>query len=104
MCIILICLTSTSFLDIFVVQRVHWLQARGQKEQWNEEVILVRHEMEWTVQYFLHNRDVWEEQRKSSLHPGPALYAAHKASMWNYMALDANQTFSQQNSMYKRLL
>ncbi len=67
---------------------------------WAEEVKLVGYEMVWTVHYFVHNMEVWEERQKNSEHPGPAAYAACKAAMWCAMANDADQAFSQGNRSY----
>ena len=93
-----------NYLIALSVRCVHWLRARAQKEHWEEEVILIQYEMQWTVQYFLHNRGLWEEHHRNSIGLGLVAYAAHKASMWNFMALHADHTFSEQNSQYKRLM
>ena len=100
------CLLDLPFIIILYhcQSGIHWLRARAQKERWEEEVILVRYEMQWTVRYFLHNRGLWEERRRNSIGPGLVAYATRKASMWNFMALHADHTFSEQNSQYKRLM
>jgi hypothetical protein len=82
------------------VQRVHWLRARAQSGRWNEEVILVSYEMQWTIRYFLHQAQEWERLKATSpnsgnLTPGPAAYAARKAAMWQWLALTTKQRFSQ---------
>jgi hypothetical protein len=63
----------------------------------------VSYEMQWTVQYFLHNKDVWDTRRKGIL-PGPASYAACKAAMWHVVALNADKIFANTNTLYKCLL
>jgi hypothetical protein len=84
------------------VQRVHWLRARAQSGRWNEEVILVSYEMQWTIRYFLHQAQEWERLKATSpnsgnLTPGPAAYAARKAAMWQWLALTGKKRFSQVN-------
>lgn len=87
-----------------VVQRVHWLRARSQMHRWDEEVKLVGYEMVWTVRYFVHQMEVWDQKRKDAGHPGAASYAARKAAMWCAMARDADQTFSMVNRLYTQRL
>jgi hypothetical protein len=72
--------------------------------RWKEEVELVGYEMGWTVRYFAHNREVWEERRKNAKHAGPASYAARKAAMWGDIATDADNAFSVVNRSYTPLL
>jgi hypothetical protein len=86
------------------VQRVHWLRARAQKERWAEEVTLVAYEMQWTVRYFLYNVQLWEGRRRNSTLHGPASYAARKAAMWHYMALNADRIFRSIDVLYKPLV
>jgi hypothetical protein len=63
--------------------------------------MLVCYEMEWTVRYFLYNKEVWEERRNPEC-PGSASYAARKAAMWFALAADADQTFAHVNRLYSR--
>ena len=63
-----------NYLIPLSVWRVHWLRAQAQKECWEEEVILIWYEMQWTVQYFLHNRGLWEEHHRNSIGPGLVAY------------------------------
>lgn len=86
-----------------LVQRVHWLRGRAQKLRWEEEVILVGYEMQWTVRFFVHKQEVWERRRvmaNGNQATGPAAYAARKAAMWGWMAQDANHSFIRANSGY----
>ena len=84
------------------VHRVHWLRARAQSGRWSEEAILVGYEMQWTVRYFLHQAQQWDdrcdaENEIRSLAPGPAAYAARKAAMWRWVALKAKKCFLKVN-------
>ena len=87
-------------LNGHIVQRVHWLHAHACKLQWQEEVTLVQYKMQWTVCYFLHNMEVWEDRRKNTRPQGLAAYAARKSAMWKAMATDADQLFAQVNGLY----
>lgn len=89
---------------VLVVQRVHWLRGRAQKCRWEEEVILVQYEMEWTVRYFLNNMTMWEDRSTACSDRGAAAYAARKAAMWHSMALQAEDQFSDANNSYQRSL
>ena len=84
------------------VHRVHWLRARAQSGRWSEEAILVGYEMQWSIRYFLHKAQQWDNlcdtgNESSSLAPGPAAYAARKAAMWRWVALKAKKCFLQAN-------
>jgi hypothetical protein len=63
--------------------------------------------MQWTVRFFLHRHHAWEEWQTmatSNGNLGPAAYAARKAAMWRDMAQDADYSFVNTNSLYRRLL
>jgi hypothetical protein len=83
---------------------VHWLRARAQKQRWNEELILVGHEMDWTVRYYLYQARVWKD-RKSVAEGmgdnGAAVYAVRKEAMWKEMAFRAAVQFQSVNPLYK---
>ena len=87
-------------LSLTVVQQVHLLHACACKLWWQEEVTLVGYKMQWTVRYFLHNMEVWEDRRKHAKPQGLAAYAAHKSAMWKAMATDADQLFAQVNGSF----
>ena len=79
-----------------LVNRVHWLRARAQKQRWMEEFILVGYEMTWTVNYFRYQANIWENhgiiaQRAGKR--GAVAYAARKAAMWRAVAATSRQQF-----------
>jgi hypothetical protein len=83
---------------VSTVQRVHWLRARAQSGRWNEEVVLVGYEMQWTIRYFFNKADHWEnllaaQKETGHLTLGPAAYAAQKAGMWRWLPLKAKKHF-----------
>jgi hypothetical protein len=101
-----VCVASVLFVCHFhvsniVVQRVHWLRARAQKNRWQEELILVGYEMEWTTRYFLHRAGNWKAMLvQEDLPVGPKAYAARQAAQWEDLAFDAEQAFRIVNRKY----
>ena len=49
--------------DKMIVYHVNWLRAKAQYTRWKEEHNMVRHEVQWTVQYFQYRKMQWQEQR-----------------------------------------
>ncbi|KAG1898524.1 uncharacterized protein F5891DRAFT_955534, partial [Suillus fuscotomentosus] len=39
--------------------RVHWLRTKALHDRWAEELILVEHEMGWTLEFFLFKASTW---------------------------------------------
>jgi hypothetical protein len=97
--------TIGPFIDIHEVQRVHWIRARAQKHRWEEELILVQYEMEWTTRSFLHKAREWQNRfEEPNIDPGPKAYAARQSSQWRRMACDADRLFRSTNADYKSLI
>ncbi len=87
------------------VQREHWLRARAQKNRWQEELILLKYEMEWTTRFFLHGAQKWQTWLKdTSLEMGARAYVARQAAQWLSLALDAEQFFVRVNREYVRIM
>lgn len=87
------------------VQRVHWIRARAQRNRWEEELILIRYEMQWTTKSFLHWAQIWEERfQEGNSNPGPKAYAARQCGQWRSLATDADQVFRSINSDYTSLV
>jgi hypothetical protein len=89
--------------ELAIVNRVHWIRARGQKNRWHEELILTAYEMTWTVRYFLNQFNLWMARKKdaqASDLDGAAAYACRKMAMWTMMARQAEVKFGLINSGY----
>ncbi|KAF8962368.1 hypothetical protein BDZ97DRAFT_1759410 [Flammula alnicola] len=43
--------------------RVNWLRARAQNNRWAEELNLTKHEMQWTVRWYVHMAEKWKAHR-----------------------------------------
>ena len=94
--IIMILLTT-----IFTVQRVHWLHAQAQHNQWKEETILVGYEMQWTVRYYHNQGNMWTAlSTDPDMLPGPKVYAACHAATCYGCAAVADMEFKVSNSRY----
>jgi hypothetical protein len=90
---------------LIAVQRVHWLRARAQKNRWDEELSLVKYEMEWTARYFLYRAREWEKRFDSEdLYARPKAYAARQAAQWFYMASNADRLFKSVNREYQSVI
>jgi hypothetical protein len=74
----------------------------AQKNRWDEELTLVKHEMERTT---WHRADEWKQRfHHPEVGPGPKAYAAWMAAQWSNMALDANQVFKRINREYQVII
>jgi hypothetical protein len=98
-------LTRDLTTDYPQVQRVHWVRARAQKNRWQEELLLVKYEMQWTTRSFLHKAREWQARfEEPNIDRGPQAYAARQSAQWRYMALDADRLFRSANSEYTSLI
>lgn len=94
---------------ISIVRRVHWLRARAQLMRWREEVTLTGYEMQWTVRYLLHMRNVWDRRGVTGTGTGTGqqssagvqAYARRKYTMWEQCAITADHTFATLNTAYQ---
>jgi hypothetical protein len=78
------------------VYRVHWLRAKSLRDRWAEEILLVKHEMHWTSEFFLRKSRDWENHMQTSRtdrHPGHECYASRQAWMYRRLAEDAKVAF-----------
>ncbi|KAG2341410.1 hypothetical protein BDR05DRAFT_949739 [Suillus weaverae] len=41
------------------VYRVHWLHTKALRDRWAEELLLVGHEMHWTINFLVHKAQMW---------------------------------------------
>ena len=88
-----------------LVQHVHWLRARAQKNRWEEELLLVKYEMQWATRYFLHKAGQWQDRFLiPDADAGPKAYAARQSSQWKYLASEVDAMFRSANSEYTSLV
>ena len=77
------CIGDNLFTCQSLVYRVNWLRAKARKERWEEEIELVRCEMDWTVNCFQHHERIWRERAEGADGPGHRAYAWKQWAMWN---------------------
>ena len=72
-------------IDCHLVYRVNWLRAKARRDRWNEELLIIKHEMKWTILWFEHQMKEWQgrlgrgvEEKK----PGHVAYAEKQVAMW----------------------
>ena len=73
---------------------MNWLRSKAAFDRATEEGILVRHEMQWTVNYFRYHAEQWKARKTASKSYGHAVYAARKQAMWLRFATSAVSSFS----------
>jgi len=44
-----------------LVYRISWLRAKSRKERWEEECVLLKSEMGWTINYYKHKSTEWTQ-------------------------------------------
>jgi hypothetical protein len=87
-------IANTVMIDL--VTRVNWLRAKARTERWQEEVLILQHEMVWTERWFEHQMNEWGKR----MHPndesklGHQAYAAKQASIWKHFRDHAQREFS----------
>lgn len=90
-----LCCCLLHFLS-FVVYRVHWLRTKSQRDRWEEELILVQHEMDWTYNFFIFKSKQWDtryQKAKAGNQDGHACYAARQAHVYSTLAGHAIDSF-----------
>ncbi|KAG1779894.1 hypothetical protein EV702DRAFT_1043283 [Suillus placidus] len=74
---------------------VHWLRAKALKDRWEEEHLLVQHEMNWTCDFFMHKAEEWI--RLGALTEdkvGHLAYAVWQCKMYQCLCQDAMDSFN----------
>ena len=83
-------------LTVSLVTRVNWLRAKARCKRWEEEVLILKHEMIWTQLWFGNQKKKWEERMKAAKmasKPGHHAYAAKQASIWSQFQEHARMEF-----------
>jgi hypothetical protein len=74
---------------------VHWLRAKALKDRWEEEHLLVQHEMNWTSDFFMHKAEEWiclGAVTRDKV--GHLAYAARQCKMYHRLCQDAMDAFN----------
>jgi len=78
------------------VTRVNWLRAKARSNRWEEEVLILKHEMIWTKLWFGHQKKKWEERMEMATVAsklGHRAYAAKQARIWSQFLEHAKTEF-----------
>jgi hypothetical protein len=78
------------------VTRVNWLRAKARYKRWEEEVLILKHEMIWTQKWFEHQKQKWEkrmEDAKMASRMGHHAYAAKQVRIWSRFGEHAGTEF-----------
>ncbi|KAG1720913.1 uncharacterized protein EDB91DRAFT_1256780 [Suillus paluster] len=76
--------------------RVNWLRTKALRDRWNEEVILVKHEMQWSINFFNHKAKQWLSHMDTATSAGltgHTCYAARQSHIYHQLAGHAEDTF-----------
>ncbi|KAG1829559.1 hypothetical protein DFJ58DRAFT_671826 [Suillus subalutaceus] len=89
----------SQFLDI-----PDWLCMKALRDRWEEELILVEHEMGWTLEFFLFKASMWLTRLTSNgdaLPEGHKCYAIRQAHMYQELAKHAQASFIKTNPTFQ---
>jgi hypothetical protein len=73
-------------------------------DRWAEELVLVEHEMKWTLEFFLFKVSTWLTRMTlgDSLSEGHKCYAMQQAKMYQELATHTEERFSKANPMFQQ--
>ncbi|KAF8463731.1 hypothetical protein DFH94DRAFT_686719 [Russula ochroleuca] len=77
--------------------RVNWLRAKAHHDRWNEELLIVQHEMKWTILWFKHQVKEWKARLNKSTEEnklGHVAYAEKQVAMWKMFIREGECGFS----------
>ena len=77
-----------------------WLRAHARKARWDEELELVRFEMECTVRSFRRKAEDWEKWRALGSTAGHIAYANRQRAMWLSLRDHAASAFATERMKY----
>ncbi|KAG0692326.1 hypothetical protein DFH29DRAFT_882655 [Suillus ampliporus] len=83
--------------------RVHWLRTKALRDRWAEEILLVGHEMRWTIDFLVHRSRTWlgrANQNGDLPGVGCRCYAIRQAQMYRQLAEDAHAQFAEVNPTF----
>src|ERR1700727_2605395 len=89
---------SCSPSNPLLVYRVSWLRAKARFDRWSEELRLVEHEMQWTVNWFRGKEGEWrkrlQDMEDEERPPGLDCYCHKQMVLWGSLADQAQTKFS----------
>ncbi|THU97243.1 hypothetical protein K435DRAFT_662989, partial [Dendrothele bispora CBS 962.96] len=77
------------------VYKVNYLRAQARWQRWAEELILVKREMEWQVNWFENRKRSWlKRSTRGGLSRGGRAYALKEANRWGAFAERSRRYFA----------
>ncbi|KAG1722296.1 hypothetical protein EDB19DRAFT_1645857, partial [Suillus lakei] len=76
--------------------QVNWLRTKALHDCWNEEVVLVKHEMQWSINFFNYRAKQWLSHMHNATSPGltgHTCYAARQSHIYDQLAVHAEDSF-----------
>ncbi|KAG1841465.1 hypothetical protein C8R48DRAFT_751179 [Suillus tomentosus] len=85
--------------------KVHWLRTKSLRDRWAEELLLVEHEMRWTIDFFIFKSRAWLARAEADAgnrdQDGHKCYAVRQAQVYRALADAADTSFSKVNPEFK---
>ncbi|KAG1901134.1 uncharacterized protein F5891DRAFT_979687 [Suillus fuscotomentosus] len=85
--------------------KVHWLCTKSLRDHWAEELLLVEHEMRWTIDFFIFKSRAWLARAEADAGnrdwDGHKCYAVRQAQVYQELADAADTSFSKVNPEFK---
>ncbi|KAG1882239.1 hypothetical protein F4604DRAFT_1921982 [Suillus subluteus] len=75
---------------------VNWLRTKALRDRWSEEVTIVKHEMQWSINFFKHRAKQWlghMHNATSAGLTGHTCYAARQSHIYDQLASHAEDSF-----------
>ncbi|KIJ05856.1 hypothetical protein PAXINDRAFT_92856 [Paxillus involutus ATCC 200175] len=78
---------------IHLVYRINWLKAKARYCRWQEELALVKHEIDWSIRWFNHQQLQWMERAGVFEAESQQAYAKRKIRVYEHFAEGARESF-----------
>jgi hypothetical protein len=79
--------------EIQLVYRISWLRAKCQAARWQEELKLLRMEMDWTKCFFANKSSACLSWISETSRVGHVAYAERQSTMWTLLHSQASSAF-----------
>ena len=73
---------------------MNWLRAKQRRDRWKEELLWVRYEADWTIRWFKHMEDEWNQRGLNACQKGlqgHQIHAEKQKNMWRMLKEDAKR-------------
>ena len=85
---------SVSYFEISSVKHVHFLQAGALKNRWEEEHIILKYKMQWTICFFKNKAEKWKVAAcYPNISSGAKVYCLQQEFQWKQMSIKSDTIF-----------